>query len=178
VARVVRAVFSLLLIMGGSILLPVTPAHAGVLDATCAGSEFIAYTPALTNVGQTVDVTVSTSFAPCVSLSTPGLTSGTGFLTATLTDHQCLDLLRAGPFTRNVTWNTGQTSTLSGNGVPSIVGASLVVLFTGSVTAGLFAGDTFVNTIVAPATDITLCTLGLGTVPSLFGVVTLEITSV
>jgi hypothetical protein len=177
VVRAARIVLSLLLMAGVSVLLPATSAHAGVLDVTCAGSEFVTYSPALTNVEQAVTVTASTSLAPCVSLSTPGLISGSGFLQAVIT-RQCLDLLDPGPFTRNVTWNTGQTSSLTGNGSSSIVGASLVVVFTGSVTAGLFAGDTFVNTITAPATDITLCTLGLGTVSSLFGVVTLEITSV
>src|SRR3712207_7788464 len=44
---------------------------------------------------------------------------------------------------------------LSGNGSSNVVGASLVVVFTGSVTGGLFAGGTFVNTVVAPAADIT-----------------------
>ncbi|MGW0607853.1 hypothetical protein [Streptomyces sp. NPDC002644] len=58
------------------------------------------------------------------------------------------------------------------------VGPGNRVTFTGTVTSGLFTGDTVLHTITGPATDVPLCTLGLGTVSSIYSIVTLEITSV
>ncbi|MFD6620162.1 hypothetical protein ACFWFB_33515 [Streptomyces albidoflavus] len=58
------------------------------------------------------------------------------------------------------------------------VGAALVVTQTGTVTSGLFAGDAVVMTQTGPAADVLLCTAGLGTVSGIYGLVTLEITSV
>ncbi|MGW8064249.1 hypothetical protein ACVV2G_18730 [Streptomyces ziwulingensis] len=49
---------------------------------------------------------------------------------------------------------------------------------TGTVTSGLFAGDTVIVTFTGPATDILLCTAGLGTVSSVYSAIALEITSV
>ncbi|MEW2266286.1 hypothetical protein ACGF5T_31915 [Streptomyces sp. NPDC047853] len=67
---------------------------------------------------------------------------------------------------------------MSLNRTTTVAGAVLVITYTGTVTSGLFSGDTVLLTITGPSTDITLCTLGLGTVPSTYGVVVLEITSV
>jgi hypothetical protein len=58
-----------------------------------------------------------------------------------------------------------------------VAGAVLVVTITGTVTSGLFAGDTVVQTVTGPATDILLCTAGLGTVSTVYSLVALEITS-
>jgi hypothetical protein len=55
-----------------------------------------------------------------------------------------------------------------GNFTVSIVGAVYTVTITGLVTAGVFAGDTVIRQLTGPATSITLCNLGLGTVPSLY----------
>ena len=54
---------------------------------------------------------------------------------------------------------------------------ALVYTLTGTVTSGLFTGDTVLQTSTAPATNILLCTLGLGTVSSIYSLVTLAITS-
>ncbi|MEU4746985.1 hypothetical protein AB0G02_41910, partial [Actinosynnema sp. NPDC023658] len=89
----------------------------------------------------------------------------------------CLELLRNGSATLTITWNTGQTSTISFNYTVNIVGAAMVVTYTGTVTSGLFAGSTVLQVNTNPATDVLLCTLGLGTVPSTYALVTLEITS-
>jgi len=80
--------------------------------------------------------------------------------------------------TYTINWNTCQQSTISGNTTVSTVGATLVITVTGNVTAGLFAGGSVVQTGTAAATVITLCTLGLGTVSSIYSLITLEITSV
>lgn len=175
-------VTALLLLLVG-LLTTAGPASAredGLLDVTCTppSSSITTYTPPLTSTPQVVGATSSIQLGPCVSLSTPALTSGTSVISPPPRSRTCLDLLAAGTEVRTVTWNTGATSTLSLNRTTTVAGAVLVVTFTGTVTSGLFAGDTVLRTITGPSTDITLCTLGLGTVPSVYGVVALEITSV
>lgn len=156
------------------------PASAGVLDVTrtAPSSETITFDPALTTTTRPTDITISSQYGPCVSASVPGLTSGTSFLQLTDIPQDCLDVGISDPAERTITWNTGQTSTLSGNLFHNIVGATQVTTITGTVTSGLFAGDTFVHVVTAPAASVALCNLGLGTVPALYGQITLEITSV
>jgi hypothetical protein len=76
-----------------------------------------------------------------------------------------------------ITWNTGHTSVLTVNQTGSVVGGLFVVTQTGTVTAGLFQGDPVVRTTQAPATDVLLCLLGLGTVSTIYSVGELAITS-
>ena len=161
------------------VLGPTGTASAGVLDVTCTppSSQSSTYTPPLTMAPQTVTGSTVTQYGPCVSLSNPALTSGSMTRTGSAPGISCLELLQSGPSNFTITWNTGQTSTISSNYTANIVGAALVVTRTGTVTSGLFAGSTFLQVNTAPATDVLLCTLGLGTVSSVYYLVTLEITS-
>ncbi|MCE7000818.1 hypothetical protein LZG04_39280 [Saccharothrix sp. S26] len=162
-----------------AVLGPTGTASAGVLDVTCAppSSRSTTYTPPLTVAPQDVTVQTTAQYGPCVSLSNPALTSGSRTSTVLAPGFGCLDLLAAGSFTYPIVWNTGQTSTISANYTSTIVGAALVITNTGTVTAGLFTGSTVVQVITGPATDVLLCTAGLGTVSSIYSVITLEITS-
>jgi hypothetical protein len=162
-----------------ALLTPVAPASAGLLDVTCTppSSDLATYSPPLTSTPQTVTATVTTQYGPCVSVSQPAVTSGSRTITLTGT-RDCLELLNVTSAILTITWNTGQTSTITGNRVGNVVGAVIVFTITGTVTSGLFAGDTVVQTITGPATDILLCTAGLSTVSSVYSLVTLEITSV
>ncbi|MEU0664336.1 hypothetical protein [Streptomyces lavendulocolor] len=135
------------------------------------------YTPPLTSTPQPSTTNTSALYGPCVSQSNPALTQGSRKASVSFASRSCLDLLDSTSVSFTIQWNTGQSSTVAGNASTTIVGASRVLVVTGNVTAGLFAGDSFVQTAIAPATDITLCTLGLGSVSSLYSVVTLEITS-
>ncbi|MEU6059090.1 hypothetical protein [Streptomyces sp. NPDC047097] len=139
-------------------------------------SQNTRYSPALTNSPQTVTTTRNYQFGPCVSVSQPAVISGTATLVST-GSRTCLDLLKSNAVTLTITWNTGQTSMLSGNSVVNVVGAVNQTEVTGTIASGLFAGDTFLMNVTGAATDITLCTLGLGTVSSLYDTITLEITS-
>ncbi|PRH78256.1 hypothetical protein C6N75_15820 [Streptomyces solincola] len=152
-------------------------APQGVLDLTCTppSSSVTTYTPALTNTPQTVSSTVSYQFGPCLSSS--GVTSGTAVLNNAPRQRSCLDLLGSASRTLTVTWNTGQTSTMSLNVSATVVGAVLQTVLTGTVTSGLFQGDAVLINQTAPAATILTCTAGLGTVPSLYSTVALEVTS-
>ncbi|MFH8755937.1 hypothetical protein [Streptomyces atroolivaceus] len=168
------------LLASAGLVATATPSSAGVLDMTCTtpSSLISSYNPPLTNTVQNVAISVTASFAPCVSLSQPGITSG-GFSVTEPTPQprSCADILSARPTAATITWNTGQTSTISGNATTTIVGALLHSDLTGTVTSGLFAGDTVVLTGTGPSTAITLCTLGLASVPSVYTTDELIITS-
>ncbi|MEU1053905.1 hypothetical protein [Streptomyces sp. NPDC005876] len=162
----------------GATVVPASASSAGVLDVTCAGSQSTTYTPALTLAPQASTIAASTQYGPCVSLSQSGLTSGSRSASLSYPSRSCLDLLDSGTVTYTITWNTGQTSTISGNSTATVAGAAFVVTITGTVTSGLFAGDSAVQVNTGPATDVTLCTLGLGSVSNTYLLVALELTSV
>ncbi len=175
-ATLMTAVFAVALVVLG----PAAPVSAGVADVTCIppSSQTDTYAPPLSMTPQDVTVGSTTQYGPCVSLSNPAITSGSRARTLLIPGRTCLDLLNSGSTTYTITWNTGQTSTVSSNFTSTTVGAALVVTDTGTVTSGLFAGSTVVQVLTGPATDVLLCTAGLGTVSSIYSVVTLEITSV
>ncbi|TYB60237.1 hypothetical protein FXF51_32100 [Nonomuraea sp. PA05] len=130
-------------------LLPPTPASADALDVTCTppSSVAVTYSPPLTASPQTVTSTTNQQYGPCVSAGVPGLTSGSRYTVVTSSGLSCLELLAARPFAFTITWNTGQTSTISGNLVANLAAGVL----TGTVTSGLFAGDTVVQQQVGAA---------------------------
>ncbi|MGK3987043.1 hypothetical protein WME99_28650 [Sorangium sp. So ce136] len=110
------------------------PARAAVIDVQCVGSFNRAFSPAITVAPQSVTVTEASDYDTC--LIGPSAT-GAASLTLSLT---CVPATTAPPETETVTWNdaTGGTSTISWS-APTIVGQT--VLFTGTVTAGRYAGD-------------------------------------
>ena len=158
---------------------PAGTASAGVLDVTCTppSSQNDTYTPPLTLTPQDVTVRSATQYGPCVSASNPAITSGSRSRTLLIPGRSCLDLLNSGSTTFTITWNTGQSSTVSSNFTSTTVGATLVVTDTGTVTSGLFTGSTVVQVLTAPAADVLLCTAGLATVSTIHSLMTLEITS-
>ncbi|QCX82602.1 hypothetical protein C9F11_45210 (plasmid) [Streptomyces sp. YIM 121038] len=65
-----------------------------------------------------------------------------------------------------LTWNTGQSSTFSGNRNVTIAGGVKQVVTTGTMTYGLFAGDPFIQTTTGASPNFTLCELGLASISS------------
>ncbi|MFT7839838.1 hypothetical protein Q5530_27160 [Saccharothrix sp. BKS2] len=174
VASVLAAV--LMTVASIPLVAPGTAAAVG-LDLTCTppSSASLLFDPPATNSPQTMALSVSRQYGPCVSATRPDITSGHSSATGTSQGATCLSLLGANAITIPITWNTGETSTLSGNNVSSLSGLALTVVTTGTVTSGVFAGATFVHTIIYPSTNILLCNLGLGTLSALYGQVVLEI---
>jgi hypothetical protein len=177
VSRVTATLIALLLIVVGSIPFSTAEAAAAGTDLTCTppSSASLRFDPPLTNSPQPSLFSISRQYGPCVAPTHPEVTAGVSTVAGLSPDATCARLLGAQPVTITITWNTGQTTTLSGNSVNSIVGVNLISTTTGTVTAGLFAGDTFVHTAVYTGTDLLLCLADLGTVSSLFGQITLEI---
>ncbi len=176
--RVIRGLAAVLL-AGTGVVAAHSPAHAAVADVTCTppGSVVVTYSPPLTLTPQNVTITVNSLYTPCISSTVPALTSGTSNFTFTATNRSCANLVGAASAAPSVTWNTGQSTTMSLNSTANIIGGVYTVVTSGVVTTGLFAGDTVVQNATGPGTDILLCLLGLGSVSSVYTLGTTVITS-
>ncbi|MGN6556829.1 MAG: hypothetical protein ACTHLH_02310 [Solirubrobacterales bacterium] len=167
-----------------ALLVVASPASASVLDATCTppSSQSALYNPPLTETPQAVTLTLFTSLDPCVSATDPAIASGTvgpdKFTVPNPPGLTCSSLLGTVPVRYTIHWNTGQTSQVTGNSTVVLKAGVLTTVLTGSVTEGLFKGDTVVQNGTGVDPGIALCNLGLGTVSSVYEVFTLEITSV
>ncbi len=110
-------------------------AVAGTIDAECVGSFTRTFSPAVTLTAQLVTATSADSYSTC--LVGP---DGTGATITTLS-LSCVTLTAGPAETETITWNdgAGDTSTIAWS--QPVISAQTVV-FTGTVTAGLYAGDT------------------------------------
>lgn len=151
------------------------PAHAQAGDLVCLPptSSTVTFDPPLTQTPQTVNVHSANLLGPCTSTTNPAVTSGTITGTYQVAGRSCTTLAGPGSSTSTVTWNTGQTSTLHLNFTTVIAGAVYTSVVTGVVTDGLFQGDTVISNQTGPATDVLLCTAGLGTVSGIYTVGTM-----
>jgi len=158
-----------------TMFLPVTPATATTGTAICNGTDTVHYKPALTTQPQDVTNDVNIAWNLCTSTSHPEVTSGKSTATFHLNARSCTQLLAPSTLTLTITWNTGQTSTYTSTYNASVVGAVYTVTGIGTVTDGLFTGQTITTNFTGPAVDILLCTTGLGTVSKVGLVGTLAI---
>lgn len=110
-------------------------AAAGVIDAECLGSFTRTFSPPVAVTPQTVTATSTDSYSTCVVGP-----AGTGTTVSTLT-LSCVNLTTGPAETETIAWQdgSGDTSTIAWS--PPVIAAQTVV-FTGTVTAGLDAGDT------------------------------------
>ncbi|WP_257132584.1 MULTISPECIES: hypothetical protein [unclassified Streptomyces] len=121
-------------------------------------------------------MTITRDLSTCTSLSVPAITSAPVTVhTVTIPSYSCLTLLNSAPTTISFTWNNGATTVVTGTRIVNLAAAVLTTTVTGTVTSGLFAGDTVVYQLIAPATDVLACTLGLGTVSRIDSIATLAI---
>jgi hypothetical protein len=179
VLRTFRAAVAVMIAAAATTLAGAMPANAVSIDVVCVppSSDVITFDPPLTLTPQTVDGTSFIQLGPCTSLTVPGLASGSSIQTFTAPDSTCEVLLGALPTEFTITWNTGQTSTITGNTVGVLEAGLLTVTLTGSVSSGLFAGHSVAGNQSGPATDLLLCRLGLGDVSSVYTVGTFTISS-
>lgn len=174
----IRSALATIALLAATLVATTPPAQAQPGDLVCLPptSSTVTFSPPLTTTSQTATVTTTNLFGPCTSTSVPDITSGTFTGSYTVPNRSCLTLTGSGTSTSTITWNTGQTSSLTLNFTTTIVGAVYTSVVTGVVTGGLFAGDTVISNQTGPATDILLCTAGLGTVSSLHTIGTITFT--
>ncbi|MGB3444500.1 MAG: hypothetical protein WBA97_37655 [Actinophytocola sp.] len=144
--------------MIGSVLIAAAPAQATVGDAVCTGTSAQTYSPGLTNTAQTLNAATSTHYVPCTSLADPALNSGATIRSLPGITLSCTALFTA-TTAPTITWNTGQTSTLSlvGQGLVTVPLVSQSVTYLGSVTAGQFVGDAVALLVVYTGNPFNAC---------------------
>lgn len=137
-----------------------TPAPAAAPASTavvqCAGTEAITYTPGLTTVPQQVRLSAQGTLGPCATTAGPDFSdgriafSGAGQLSCTVGGSSS--------GTAAITWTGGERSAFTYQGAVSLRPDGVTVLvLTGTVTSGSFAGEHVVNTITLASTDLTAC---------------------
>jgi hypothetical protein len=149
------------LALGSAVL--AAPAHASLATISCTGWTHATYTPGLTNTAKPTavvvdgDLNVIDAHSPtgsCLALGSSA-TAGQRDVTAQL-DVGCTQLIvETGVETIN--WNDGRSTsfTFSANVTRGL--SNTVLLETGTVTAGEFAGDSVVETFTAPNTAFLAC---------------------
>ncbi|MEV4413430.1 hypothetical protein [Catellatospora sp. NPDC049609] len=175
--RLARAAVTAVLAIGGT-LFAAAPAEAAVLDVSCTSpnsTNVITFSPPLTLVNQPTVVSRSTSYQPCRAPRWPNLTHGKEAKTITMLDD-CTMVLGTLNVNFTITWNTGQTTTVSAVRTASLSGSNLVVTFNGTVTAGLFLGSNVNQVFVGSGVDLINCLAGRGSVQSIVSRVQLTIT--
>lgn len=134
---------------------PIAPARASGIDVQCLGSFGRTFSPAVTMTSQTVAVTEASDYNTCAVGPT-----ATGADTVTLA-LSCVNVTAGPALTETVAWSdaTGGTSTISWS-APTV--AAQTVVYTGTVTAGRFTGDsaTKVTSGISYVGSVVGCLLG------------------
>lgn len=148
------ALAAALLVLGAATI-PASTATAAGVDAACAGTFTRTFSPAITLTPQTIAVTETSSYGACLAGPT-----ATGAETATLT-LGCVPITPGPAVVETLTWGDagGGTSAINWS-VPTIVGQTVV--FTGTVAAGRYVGDTAtkVTSGVSYLVSLVPCLLG------------------
>ncbi|GGT46775.1 hypothetical protein ACFFV7_28665 [Nonomuraea spiralis] len=143
-----------------AVLVPAaTGARAAIGATECTGSQTVTYTPGLTDQPREVTVSGKDPLIECVSSSDPTIFQATSTFSATGT-FSCTSGTRAG--SRRITWNNGNTSTLSSTSTVSLNGAESLVLIKGVVVDGEFRGARWTGTFTMFSTKPQACLTAQG----------------
>jgi hypothetical protein len=152
--RIVSGLVTLVMAAVMAVVAPTTTAAETEL-LSCTGTGANTYQPGVTLQPQPVAVSSSAHYEPCVSTGSPAIISG-GYQANATSIVSCL----AGSFaiTVTITWNTGETTTVTAIGIIAQRPANeVVVVYQGTVTAGRFLGATVVMTAALLNTTPTQC---------------------
>lgn len=152
-----------------------TPAPVLRLRCTTPGTNSFGLTPPLTLVTQPTTIERATAYRNCQSFQFPAIREGYEHFTNFINDNCVIMLQAAGSATYNIIWNTSQTSTFVGTRSAVLNGNTFTVTFTGSITAGLFAGRPARQVFTANTPELVACLAGTGQVPFLISDVLFEI---
>lgn len=139
----------------GSAVLAV-PAYASITTISCTGWTHATYTPGLTNTAKSTavvvdgDLNVIDEHSPTGSCLAVGSTATAGERDVTAQLNVGCTQLIVETGVETINWNDGQSTafTFSANVTRGL--SNTVILETGTVTAGEFAGDSAVETFTAP----------------------------
>jgi hypothetical protein len=131
------------------------PAQAAAVNVVCFGTQNVALSPGmLLLTPRDVMFTVNDNYSPCVSASRPRVTSAQSHRSWLGKGVACMVAPRTASLSKELTWNNGQTSTFTFNQIATSVGGNSVITEFGSITAGMFAGATAVETVSGPANSL------------------------
>jgi hypothetical protein len=148
-----------LIVLVTTLVSAATGARAAIGTTDCTGSQTVTYTPGLTDQPREVTVNGKADLTRCVSSSDPTISQATSTFSATGT-FSCTSGRRAG--TRRITWNNGNTSTLSSTSTVSVNGAKSLVLIKGMVVDGEFKGAPWTGTFIMFSTKPQDCLTAQG----------------
>jgi hypothetical protein len=171
--QAVRSIRDLLVVVAlitSSLLFSPSAAPAAPGDLTCTENESVSYSPGLLNTRRPVDVSVN-NILSCTSLTEPAVTGGHVQATIRGLNRSCTDLGASGSGSYTITWNTGETSSISYNRSANYVLGTLVIVENGTVTAGKFTGDSTTHVVELLTLNLLACltepglttTSGIGT---------------
>ncbi|GFZ96743.1 hypothetical protein [Dyella caseinilytica] len=120
---------------------PTTSYAQGITLVTCVGTHTASWTPGLTDTA--TDVEVSTSSLWSCPLAGTSASSSQQFEQ----ELSCDSLLDPTNVTWVIAWANGQKSTAQLSGDVENIDGNLVIPLTGTVTNGLYAGDTVAITV-------------------------------
>ena len=135
----------LLALLTAAALAAAASASPAATLVTCSGQQTSTYQPGITTTSRQTTVAGSETF-DCASATHPSLAAATVTFSA-VREYSCLSLLDGGPIARTIAWSTGAGSTLTGTSAVQIVDGQLVVVVTGTITAGLLRGASAVEQI-------------------------------
>ncbi|GGQ26054.1 hypothetical protein [Streptomyces mutabilis] len=121
----------------------------------CTGTENTTYSPGVLFQAREITLSTTGTFTSC--LDATGQVASGGYGEQFTLFVGCNDLL--GPFTgrRAITWNTGDTSVITGSGSSTAIAGQVITTFTGTVTQGPFQGSSAVQTITLPQLNTIKC---------------------
>jgi hypothetical protein len=155
-----------LLIVGTAVLVPAPRASAQGIDVECLGSFSRTFAPGVTQTARTIDVSGTYTYSTCATGP-----EGTGTDTDSVS-LSCIPVTAAPAETETVSWDDGEgdTSTIAWS-APTVVADTVV--YDGTVTAGLYLGDTAVKVTegVSYLGDVLSCELFGTPITSTTGVI-------
>jgi hypothetical protein len=150
-------------------------AHAAS-STTCTGSSAISYSPGLTNTPQTVTYSETDTWSSCTSTDT-SLTAGSFSANLTAPGASCNGGSLFSPGGYTISWNNGQSSTMTGTSTDTIIGGTEVITAVGTVTSGEFIGGAVTLVWLYPVLNPLQCLTSQG-VTSQSGTLFVQITVV
>ncbi len=138
-----------LLILLATLAIGSAQAQAGTA-VQCTGTVDVTFSPPLTNTPQSTLITVSEVHNPCLHIPVGGLP----FLLSASSSAQvsrvisCTTLQSGGPGTSLVQWANGDTSTINWTATVNYISGNIVVLRSGTVASGRYAGETTAETLI------------------------------
>lgn len=124
-------------------------------NVVCVGTETTINTPGLLILPQVVTSVTTTIYAPCTS-SDPTLIQGIA-VTTTAGPRSCLDLVVPSTGVQTIAWNNGQTSTFAFNAITTDVLGSQLVISSGAIALGAFAGHAALDSAFGVSLNLLAC---------------------